>query len=52
MKIRYKSTDISFVTHRQKEFEELRDIYIEKGLTPRLATEVAEQLTTDDIDEV
>ncbi|ORX86955.1 DUF125-domain-containing protein [Anaeromyces robustus] len=38
--------------HRQKEFEELRDIYIEKGLTPRLATEVAEQLTTDDIDEV
>jgi len=38
--------------HRQKEFEELRDIYIAKGLTPKLATEVAEQLTTDNIEEV
>jgi VIT1/CCC1 family predicted Fe2+/Mn2+ transporter len=38
--------------HRQKEFEELRDIYIKKGLTPKLATEVAQQLTTDDIEEV
>lgn len=38
--------------HRQKEFEELRDIYIEKGLTPQLATEVAQQLTTDNIDDV
>jgi len=38
--------------HRQKELEELRDIYIKKGLTPELATEVAHQLTTDNIDEV
>jgi len=38
--------------HRQKELEELRNIYIEKGLTPELATEVAQQLTTDNIDDV
>jgi len=38
--------------HRQKELEELRDIYIKKGLTPELATEVAQQLTTDNIDDV
>ncbi|ORX59885.1 DUF125-domain-containing protein [Piromyces finnis] len=38
--------------HRQRELEELRNIYIEKGLTPELATEVAQQLTTDNIDEV
>lgn len=38
--------------HRQKELEELRNIYIEKGLTPELATEVAQQLTTDNIEEV
>ncbi|OUM65313.1 hypothetical protein PIROE2DRAFT_7692, partial [Piromyces sp. E2] len=35
-----------------KELEELRNIYIEKGLTPELATEVAQQLTTDNIEEV
>jgi len=38
--------------HRQRELEELRDIYIEKGLSAKLATEVAQQLTTDDIEEV